>query len=704
MLAVLSGTPAHATSVAREWNEQILAAIRLNLPNPPAHARNLFHSATAMYCAWAAFDSVAVGYLYNEKLTVTPGNIETARREAISYAAHRVLRARFPAQASTFDTKLNSLGYSSTVAAAALTNATTPAELGKRIGNAILTWSALDGFTAMAGYPNTANYPQAYTAAINLNLSLPLSVQGTNAAFDDNQPLGFGIPAATNPNLWQPLSLATSVTQNGIPIPGGTQSFVGVQSLATTPFSLTRTDPVKPWLDPFGGPSKLGTSTDADYKNGALGVVIASSQLNDPTLVDISPAAVGNNPLGSDSGTGYAINPIAGGIYPANYVQRGDYTRVLAEYWADGPQSETPPGHWHVLANEVADHPLTVKQINGIAVNDLEWDIKVYFALSAATHDAACAAWSLKRYYSGPRPITAIRYLGTNGQLPLVPGVSEVITAASAAIGGQHRNIWDVRIGAYALGDATDFVHNPITNQFDQVPRYIGKIAVFAWPGEHPSNSAPPAIAANQSTVRWMLAKDWLPFQRKTFNTPAFPGYVSGHSTFSRAAAEVLTAITGSPYFPGGFHHHTINANTLTIDKGPSTAVILQWAGYYDAADQAGQSRRYGGIHISEDDYHGRYIGSLAGKSAHALAEKYWTGTIFSENLAPAVTVPAANTVTVNWRSIRGMYHKVQTSPDLNTWTDVTTATQTYTTTGTWTDTAPDPECKFYRVVWSATP
>ena len=52
--------------------------------------------------------------------------------------------------------------------------------------------------------------------------------------------------------------------------------------------------------------------------------------------------------------------------------------------------------------------------------------------------------------------------------------------------------------------------------------------------------------------MKWILPANWLPFQKSNFVTPAFPGYISGHSTFSRSAAEVLAAITGSPYFPGG--------------------------------------------------------------------------------------------------------------------------------------------------------
>ena len=146
-----------------------------------------------------------------------------------------------------------------------------------------------------------------------------------------------------------------------------------------------------------------------------MDVLRKSAKLNDPTILNISPAASGNNPSGTDSGTGYSVNPITGLPYSQNPVARGDFVRVLAEFWADGPNSETPPGHWHVVANEVSDNPLTVKKIRGTGptVNDLEWDVKTYFSLSAATHDAACACWSIKRYYNGARPITMIRYMGT---------------------------------------------------------------------------------------------------------------------------------------------------------------------------------------------------------------------------------------------------------------------------------------------------
>ncbi len=53
------------------------------------------------------------------------------------------------------------------------------------------------------------------------------------------------------------------------------------------------------------------------------------------------------------------------------------------------------------------------------------------------------------------------------------------------------------------------------------------------------------------SGVGWIRAVDWVPYQRPTFVTPAFAGYVSGHSTFSRAAAEVMTAHDRDVVLPG---------------------------------------------------------------------------------------------------------------------------------------------------------
>jgi hypothetical protein len=75
--------------------------------------------------------------------------------------------------------------------------------------------------------------------------------------------------------------------------------------------------------------------------------------------------------------------------------------KVIAEYWADGPSSELPPGHWELFAVFVSNRDS----------HSLHQDAKLFFALANAIHDAAIATWEAKRYYDYVRPVTAIRYL-----------------------------------------------------------------------------------------------------------------------------------------------------------------------------------------------------------------------------------------------------------------------------------------------------
>src|ERR1041385_3087661 len=128
-------------SIARVWDEEILRAIRIDLPNPPVHARNLFHLSVAMYDVWAAYDNVAVGYLYHQKHTST--NLALARREAISYAAYRVLTNRYILSVSNNVTvprlaaTLASLGYDPGNNS---TNTATAAGLGNSIANIVINY------------------------------------------------------------------------------------------------------------------------------------------------------------------------------------------------------------------------------------------------------------------------------------------------------------------------------------------------------------------------------------------------------------------------------------------------------------------------------------------------------------------------------------------------------------------------------------
>ena len=100
-----------------------------------------------------------------------------------------------------------------------------------------------------------------------------------------------------------------------------------------------------------------------------------------------------------------------------------------------------------------------------------------------------------------------------------------------------------------------------------------------------------------------------------------------GHSTFSRTGAEVLTLFTGSEFFPGGiFEYEFPMGSGLDFEYGPTEAVKLQFATYFDASDQASISRIYGGIHPPADDFPGRRIGTSWGRPPLRWRMRYFAG------------------------------------------------------------------------------
>ena len=664
-----SARAATTKSVARVWDERELAAIRVDTPHPPAQARNLFSLSICMYDAWAAYDTNgAIGYIYHGKHTAA--DITAARNEAISYAAYRILKERhyYSKTAATTlaadDAQMAALGYDTNNVSR---DTSTPAGVGNSIYDTVSAWFSNDGSRQTNGTPSAPypDYPVSQGGYVYVNPPLATAFEGITDGSNHT---------VVDINQWQRLQIVNAIDQNGF-ASGPIQNYLGAQWLTVRPFALSRTDPTKPWIDP-GPPPFLGRGNDEAFITNVVEMIRRSNALtpDDGVTLDISPGAFGNNSLGANDGTGRSVNPVTGQPYAPNVVSRGDFARVLAEFWADGPSSETPPGHWNLIANNVADNPLTVKKIGGVGlvVDNLEWDVKVYFALNAAVHDAACAAWGLKRYYVGWRPLTAVRYLGGNGQssdpslpsyatngLPLITNLIELVTADTVA-SGRHAGLTP------------------------------GKIAVLNWPG-------PPADPSSQhSGVQWIHADSWTTYQKTNFVTPAFPGYVSGHSSFSRAAAEVLTAITGSPFFPGGLATYTIT--NLAFEQGPSAPVQLQWATYYDAADQAGISRIFGGIHPPVDDFTGRRVGSEAGKLVWALAQQYFDGSVVRTPMALQVAQGTGGVPQLQFNTVRGLFYKIQSTTDLHLpFTDEPGgAVLSFDTALTSSDAAPGAH-KFYR-------
>jgi hypothetical protein len=628
-LILCSGTPqlfSQEQSIAREWNEMLLFSIEKDLARPTVHARNLYHTSVAMYDAWAAYseldetvflgDTIA-GFAFPFDGVPIPDDIEAARAEAISYACYRLLTYRFDFSIGSrtildsLDNLFLRLGYDENFTSTDYQQ-DGPAALGNYIADRIIEFGLQDGSNEYLDYENL------YYAPVNEPLA----------------PIIPGNDDISDPNRWQPLSLEVFIDQAGNIIPFNTPPFLGPEWGNVVPFALSEEDlniynrdGHDYWVyhDP-GPPPFIGDTFDIAsneyYKWGFCMVSAWSSHLDTTNEVmwDISPASRGNIDFypseysdypdfydfnnGGDSGTGYEMNPVTGEPYEPNMVSRSDYARILAEFWADGPNSETPPGHWFTILNYVNDHPLLVKKFEGQGeiLNDLEWDVKSYLILGGAVHDAAVTAWGIKGYYDYIRPISAIRYMASKGQSSYPDSIN------------YHPDGITLIDGYIELVTAEDTLEGFF-------PADINKIKVNAWRG--PDYIEDPEVDA--AGAGWILADNWWPYQRPTFVTPNFAGYISGHSTFSRAAAEVLTRMTGDPFFPGGMGTFLAKKNEfLVFEEGPSEDIELQYATYRDASDQTSLSRIWGGIHPPADDLPGRLIGIEVGNDAYDKARSYF--------------------------------------------------------------------------------
>jgi PAP2 superfamily len=78
-----------------------------------------------------------------------------------------------------------------------------------------------------------------------------------------------------------------------------------------------------------------------------------------------------------------------------------DTTKMIAEYWADWPGTQLPPGHWTRFGEYVSRRD----------AHGLDADAQMFFALNNALLDAGVSAWAVKRTFNSVRPITAIHFL-----------------------------------------------------------------------------------------------------------------------------------------------------------------------------------------------------------------------------------------------------------------------------------------------------
>ena len=611
-------------SVAREWNEILLEAIRNDFARPTVHARNLYHHSIIAYDSWAVYspskDTYLIGdtlngYISNFDGINVPLEINEAIEEAISYASFYFINQRYgdsPDFNTTYLLMYNYMterGYSVNNSNIDYVNGGA-AELGNYIASQVLNFGNSDGSNEFLDFENTF-----YTS---INPPLVMSEEGN--------------PDIVDPNRWQTLTLDSTIDQSGN-IVDNTLPFLSPEWGNVKPFALEPSmasqnfrdgEIYKVYFDTVQ-PAYLDTNSASDwdsfYKWNHSLVSIWQSHLDttDGVMWDISPASMGNNlwypsnsslseysafynlQQGGDPSTGYNLNPITGLPYETQMVARGDYTRVLAEFWADGIDSETPPGHWFEIYHYVSDQPLFERKWEGEGpeLSLLEYDLKAHLTLGGTMHDAAIAAWSLKGFYDYIRPVSSIRYMAGNGQ------------SSDILLPSYHPNGIPLLENFIELVDSSDLLAG--VNY-----EHVGKIKLYTWKGHDFIDDTEIDVAG----AGWILGENWWPYQRPTFVTPPFAGFVSGHSTFSRAAAGILEYITGSPYFPGGLGEFVAEQNEfLQFENGPSSTITLQWATYQDAADQCSLSRIWGGIHPPIDDIPGRYIGTTIGETCFEKAD-----------------------------------------------------------------------------------
>jgi hypothetical protein len=284
------------------------------------------------------------------------------------------------------------------------------------------------------------------------------------------------VDAIYDPNRWQPLATAA-----------GTQQFLAPHWGLVQPFALPSLDDIRPSPPPLYPHGR--------YRKEANQILHFSAMLD-------------------------------------------DRSKLIAEYWNDGPGSSTPPGHWNLFAQAVSRR-------DG---HTLDQDVRLFFALGNAMLDASIAVWECKVFFDYLRPVTAIRFL------------------------------------------------------------YGGK-PVRAWAG--------PGMGTR--IIDGSAFRSYIP-------TPPFAEYVSGHSTFSAASAEVLAAFIGSDRLDLSV---TFPAGSSSIEPGmtPAQPVTLTWRTFSEAAAEAALSRRYGGIHFESGDLAARVLGRQVGRFVWSRAQQFFDGS-----------------------------------------------------------------------------
>lgn len=203
---------------------------------------------------------------------------------------------------------------------------------------------------------------------------------------------------------------------------------------------------------------------------------------------------------------------------------------------------------------------------------DLDRDVPLFFGVGNAVMDAGIATWEAKYVYDYARPVRTIRALGELG-----------------LIGEENED---------------------------------GEFEIDAWAGP------------GEGTKR-ILARDFLTYQTPGQDpSPPFPEFTSGHSAFSAAAAQILQDMTGSDAIvltdgsTGLSVKFSPGSSRFEPGVTPAEETTLAWSTFSEAADEAGISRLYGGIHFTEGDIFGRELGAAVGSEVFDEVSFFMNGAV----------------------------------------------------------------------------
>ena len=485
--------PCTNDNVVLKWDEQLLATIRANAPGtgPTVAARALGMLHTATYDAWEAYDPTARSTLPNGIPEPQPSsNVAAERPRRSASRPTGSLSDLFPFRRLVYD----------------------DAQM-----------------TALSYTPRTPRHRRPASATAAQAVIDFRHGDDSNQTRNDNgtpaTPTTTPSPTRTPPAHPRPRPRATSRRGSGTsrPTPGTGSRCASGPPLASPPARTRASRADRP------------ASTNPPY--------YALQQPLTPQWPKVKTFAASplqykvTGPPKKPDGTCYSNADVATALNDASNLD--DNKKVTAEYWADGPGSEFPPGHMAVFAQALS-------RKKG---HSLDTDVKMFFALGNALLDASVGSWTTKYKYDFWRPITAIRHVYAGPDDPLV-----------------------------------------------------------ARPGSG--------------------RQEWTPYQAPHRGDAGVPGVRVGSQHVQRGREHHPERFTTSDIFDA----YVDIPDELVEDPAgrPSIAREIAWPTFTAAADQAGISRRYGGIHFWSGDYHARMLGNLLGRGANAKAQSYIQGKIGS--------------------------------------------------------------------------